>query len=310
MGQKSHGTDAVAKSSRELRGAMPAATWRPPEGQMVLGARSVRAAALFCPLVEEPERKWTLLRRASLVGQKSHGTNAVAKSSPARYRPCFSRWVTRVDVTPCFSRGDKIPRHQRRRQELARDTESAGPRSRPPIARRAPRQFRWICRAGRARRGSGGFGGMEGGRRGAITRDDARGHGPRKVTRDLRGAMPAAMAPGRANKVRREVSYYEYLSNQRDRTDDSAACGVLSASAGGWPRLEPANDRRQRAVNLQPLRSALGCRTVPSTTSAAASTTAAAPSAAAAGAALVERHVCHAMPRNGALSLAKPVYYY
>ena len=28
-------------------------------------------------------------------------------------------------VTPCFSRGTKIPRHQRRRQELARDTDRA-----------------------------------------------------------------------------------------------------------------------------------------------------------------------------------------
>ena len=57
------------------------------------------------------------------VGQKkSHGTDAVAK--------------------------------------IARDTESAGPRSRPPIA---PRRFRWIYRAGRARRGTGGFGGWKAG---------------------------------------------------------------------------------------------------------------------------------------------------
>ena len=36
-----------------------------------------------------------------------------------------------------LSWGQKIPRHRRRRQELARDTESAGPRSRPPRSRGA-----------------------------------------------------------------------------------------------------------------------------------------------------------------------------
>ena len=48
------------------------------------------------------------------------------------------REVGDASVAPTSSRwGQKIYRHRRRRQELARDTESAGgrPRSRPPIAR-------------------------------------------------------------------------------------------------------------------------------------------------------------------------------
>ena len=108
-----------------------------------------RGAARFCYAV--------LL---SMGPKKSHGTNAVAKSSreiqnrrgAARGRGRRSRARASpgpVDLRRASLVGQKIPRHRRRRQELARDTESAGPRSRPPIADQG-REIQtggWRCRA-------------------------------------------------------------------------------------------------------------------------------------------------------------------
>ena len=113
-------------------------------------------------------------------------------------------------------RGDKIPRHQRRHQELARDTES------PEVAAadraRAPRQVRWIYAV--------------------LLSWDKNPTAP--TPSPLRGALPAAMAAQLWPPLQ-EASYACVLRCGREMLGEAsflgarvatAACGVRSRQ--GW----------------------------------------------------------------------------
>ena len=100
------------------------------------------------PLTSPPENEWLKTPTSTFSGGRSQDQVRVITSEvrdrplhvitdrciptvhPLDYRP-RTAWrmpsgtpsdaPTEMSITPCFSRGTKIPRHRRRRQELARD---------------------------------------------------------------------------------------------------------------------------------------------------------------------------------------------